>query len=87
MIDCSLDIIEGVNVDSVNHMTLHSSQNCTIAGSGMTGTLQTNNCAYYPGYNVGCGITPSFGGNSYGAGFNLNGGGMCVHDSDEKFTD
>ena len=55
-------------------MTLHCSPNCTIAGSGMTGILQTNNCAYYPGYNVGCGITTNTT-LSYGAGFNNNGGG------------
>jgi hypothetical protein len=62
-------------------MTLHSSQNCTIAGSGMTGTLQTNNCAYYPGYDVGCGITAPSNANSYGAEFNLEGGGEFLTDS------
>ena len=68
------DIIEGVNLNTVNSMTLHSSPNCTIAGSGMTGILQTNNCAYYPGYNVGCGITANTT-LGYGDGFNNNGGG------------
>lgn len=68
------DIIEGVNLNTVNSMTLHCSPNCTIAGSGMTGILQTNNCAYYPGYNVGCGITANTS-LSYGVGFNNNGGG------------
>jgi hypothetical protein len=40
----------------------------------MTGILQTNNCAYYPGYDVGCGITANTT-LSYGDGFNNNGGG------------
>jgi hypothetical protein len=70
-----LDIIEGVNLNTVNSMTLHSSPNCTIAGTGMLGTLQGSNCAYYPGYDVGCGITANTN-LSYGAGFNANGGGM-----------
>lgn len=71
-----LDIIEGVNLNNVNSMTLHCSPNCTIAGTGMLGTLQGNNCAYYPGYDVGCGITANTN-LSYGAGFNANAGGMC----------
>ncbi|KAF2416327.1 putative endo-1,3(4)-beta-glucanase [Tothia fuscella] len=71
-----IDIIEGVNLDQVNHMTLHSTPNCTIAGSGMIGRLETNNCAYYPGHNVGCGISAPPASNSYGDPFNLNGGGV-----------
>lgn len=62
-------------MNSVNAMTLHSSPNCTIAGSGMLGTLQGNDCAYYPGDDYGCGITANTN-LSYGAGFNGNGGGM-----------
>ncbi|KAF2400431.1 hypothetical protein EJ06DRAFT_430356 [Trichodelitschia bisporula] len=70
-----IDIIEGVSLNTNNAMTLHTTPNCTIAGSGMTGTLQTNNCAYYPGYNVGCSITdPST--QNHGYNFNDNSGGV-----------
>ena len=70
-----IDIIEGVNLNTVNSMTLHSSEECTIAGTGCTGTLQGNDCAYYPGDNYGCGITSPVGSPAYGAGLNENGGG------------
>lgn len=74
--DSAQDIIEGVNLDVDNHMTLHSSQGCTIAGSGMTGHLDRNDCAFYPpNYNPGCGISAPVNSNSYGSPFNLNGGG------------
>ncbi|KAF1992129.1 glycoside hydrolase family 16 protein [Aulographum hederae CBS 113979] len=70
-----IDIIEGVNKNMFNAMTLHTSVNCTIAGGTQTGKLVTNNCAYYPGYNVGCGTTSPTN-TSYGAGFNAIGGGV-----------
>ncbi|KAK5441476.1 hypothetical protein LTS15_011243 [Exophiala xenobiotica] len=41
----------------------------------MSGQLQTNNCAYYPGYNVGCSISDTRA-PSYGASFNAQGGGV-----------
>jgi hypothetical protein len=72
--DLVLDIIEGANQDIQNHMTLHSSVNCTIAGAAMSGKLQRSDCAYYPGYNAGCGIL-SNNNVSYGKPFNDNGGG------------
>ncbi|KIW97726.1 uncharacterized protein Z519_01310 [Cladophialophora bantiana CBS 173.52] len=72
-----IDIMEGANLVTYNAATLHTNPNCTIAGDSrtMTGQLNNNNCAYYPGYNVGCGIrdTRSI---SYGAGFNAIGGGV-----------
>ena len=40
-----IDIIEGVNVDPVNWATLHTTDNCTVAGVNQTGTLLTNDCA------------------------------------------
>jgi len=69
-----IDIIEGVNLNTLNAMTLHTTPNCTIAGTGMLGTLQGNDCGYYPGDDYGCGITANTA-LSYGAGFNSNGGG------------
>ncbi|EXJ86714.1 hypothetical protein A1O3_03667 [Capronia epimyces CBS 606.96] len=72
-----IDIMEGVNLLTNNAMTLHTNPNCTIAGDSrtMTGQLQTTNCAYYPGYNVGCGISDNRPA-SFGAGFNDAGGGV-----------
>ncbi|KAL2408555.1 endo-1,3(4)-beta-glucanase [Exophiala dermatitidis] len=72
-----IDIMEGVNLLTHNGMTLHASPNCSIAGDSrtMTGQLQTTNCAYYPGYNVGCGISDNRPA-SFGAGFNAVGGGI-----------
>ncbi|KAF7134188.1 hypothetical protein CNMCM5793_005867 [Aspergillus hiratsukae] len=73
-----LDIIEGVNTQSTNQMTLHTTDGCTIANTGFTGTLLTSNCySYAPGQaeNAGCGIAdPSS--QTYGSGFNSAGGGV-----------
>lgn len=73
-----IDIIEGVNQQSANAMTLHTSEGCTINNSGFTGNLATSNCwTQAPGQNnnAGCGIdatTPD----TYGTGFNSVGGGI-----------
>ncbi|KAL6235639.1 hypothetical protein BDW75DRAFT_250711 [Aspergillus navahoensis] len=73
-----IDIIENVNVETNNHMTLHTSDGCTIDSSGFTGTLLTSNCfinAAGQANNAGCGIQ-SPDSTSYGAGFNSNSGGV-----------
>ena len=41
----------------------------------MTGTLGNTNCAYYPDYNVGCGVSDRRS-TSFGVGFNQGGGGV-----------
>ncbi|KAL4784172.1 concanavalin A-like lectin/glucanase domain-containing protein [Aspergillus varians] len=73
-----IDIIENVNKATTNHMTLHTSDGCTVSSSGFTGTLLTPNCYINaPGQdtNAGCGIeSPST--SSYGAGFNAITGGV-----------
>lgn len=73
-----IDIIEGVNLNTENQMTLHTSDDCTIQNSGFSGNLVTSNCYVdAPGQstNQGCSIQdPSEA--SYGAGFNSNGGGV-----------
>ncbi|KAL2849183.1 concanavalin A-like lectin/glucanase domain-containing protein [Aspergillus pseudoustus] len=73
-----IDIIENVNDATSNHMTLHTSDGCSIDSSGFSGTLLTSNCyAQAPGQdnNAGCGIQATSS-NSYGAGFNSAGGGV-----------
>ncbi|TGO80180.1 hypothetical protein BELL_0013g00310 [Botrytis elliptica] len=71
-----IDIIEGVNSQNHNLMSLHSAPTCSVAGSGQTGTLQSANCNNFANpVGVGCGISDPRT-NSYGRGFNLNGGGI-----------
>lgn len=40
-----IDIIEGVNTATTNLISAHTTNDCTIAGSGETGTLETDDCA------------------------------------------
>ncbi|EAW08208.1 glycoside hydrolase family 16 protein [Aspergillus clavatus NRRL 1] len=73
-----IDIIEGVNDQTNNAMTLHTADGCSIAHSGFSGTLQTSNCFIKaPGQpaNTGCGIAASAP-NTYGTPFNAGGGGV-----------
>jgi hypothetical protein len=74
-----IDIIEGVNSQNSNSMTLHTNAGCSITNNGQyTGTMSTSNCnvaAAGQSTNAGCQInTPSSA--SYGTGFNGNGGGV-----------
>lgn len=58
-----IDIIEGVNLNTQNAMALHTSDGCSINGSGQTGTLISNNCfvnAINQSSNQGCGIQVSY---------------------------
>ncbi|KAK3675659.1 hypothetical protein LTR78_004300 [Recurvomyces mirabilis] len=74
-----IDIIEGVNEQSTNDMTLHTSDGCSITNNNaFSGTLQTDNCyidAAGQGNNQGCQITTT-NTQTYGAGFNANKGGV-----------
>lgn len=70
-----IDIIEGVNSQSSNLMSLHVGGTCSVAGDQQTGTLQTANCDQAAGFGSGCG-TLDTSKESYGAGFNANGGGV-----------
>ena len=76
--DGEIDIIEGVNDNANNAMTLHTSDGCTIADTAFTGTLTTSNCYNdAPGQspNAGCDIQdPNT--QSYGTAFNANRGGV-----------
>ena len=76
--DGEVDIIEGVNDQSSNDMTLHTGAGCSVSNSGFTGTMSTSNCdvnaAGQPA-NTGCGIH-STSSQTYGDGFNSNGGGV-----------
>ena len=73
-----IDIIEGVNDQSANDMTLHTGPGCSISSnSKFSGSIATNNCdinAAGQDTNAGCKIATS-NTNTYGSGFNSIGGG------------
>ncbi|KAF5346866.1 hypothetical protein D9756_010559 [Leucocoprinus leucothites] len=70
-----IDIVEGVNDQTPNAATLHTSSGCTMPSSrDQTGTSTQLNCDASVNGNTGCGVRfPSP--NSYGPSFNRNGGG------------
>ena len=71
-----IDVIEGVNSNSQNLMTLHTSAGCTINKSdSFTGNMTSTNCVSGSGDNTGCQIQDSSP-LSYGEAFNKNGGGI-----------
>lgn len=74
-----IDILEGVNEQTQNALTLHTNAGCAITNNGgFLGALNTPNCdGNAPGQanNAGCQIAASAT-NTYGAGFNANGGGV-----------
>ncbi|KAI0730351.1 concanavalin A-like lectin/glucanase domain-containing protein [Fomitopsis betulina] len=71
-----IDIIEGVNLQVGNHMTLHTLPGCVVpdqARRAHTGTALSTNCDTRVNFNQGCGVRgpPP----SYGAQFNARHGG------------
>ncbi len=75
-----IDIIEGVNLQAANQMTLHTNAGCTIGTTGMasTSTVNTTNCdtnAANQQKNAGCSVM-SQNTQSFGSGFNAIGGGV-----------
>ncbi|CAF9927162.1 MAG: hypothetical protein ALECFALPRED_003637 [Alectoria fallacina] len=78
--DGEIDIIEGVNDNANNAMTLHTSNGCSITDSSFTGTMTTSNCyvdAPNQSTNSGCDIQDQTT-QSYGTEFNSNGGGVIA---------
>ncbi|KAI9812461.1 MAG: hypothetical protein M1827_004692 [Pycnora praestabilis] len=77
--DGEIDIIEGVNQQSQNDMTLHTSSGCSITNNNaFTGAITTANCdvnAAGQSTNAGCQIAASAP-NTFGTGFNAAGGGV-----------
>ncbi|OAL26150.1 hypothetical protein AYO20_10203 [Fonsecaea nubica] len=74
-----IDIIEGVNLQTSNAMTLHTNAGCSISNNGMfSGSVATSNCdikAAGQATNAGCSIsTPNDA--TYGTGFNDAEGGV-----------
>ncbi|KAK5002789.1 hypothetical protein LTR28_010981 [Elasticomyces elasticus] len=73
-----IDIIEGVNTNVANSISLHSSPGCSIGGAGQSGIFETSNCDSNANGNSGCGtltnvtVTPY----TYGTGLNNIQGGV-----------
>ncbi|KAL8950565.1 MAG: hypothetical protein Q9222_003399 [Ikaeria aurantiellina] len=69
-----IDIIEGVNDQKDNQITLHTTANCAIQPQGFSGKLNTSNCdvnAPNQDKNAGCAIQhPMPNGEGYGKGLN-----------------
>jgi hypothetical protein len=81
-----IDIIEGVNDYTNNQATVHTSAGCNLASSS-AGSLSISgsviggtDCSALDTGNQGCGIRASTA-NSYGPGFNSNGGGVYASES------
>ncbi|ORY08221.1 concanavalin A-like lectin/glucanase domain-containing protein [Clohesyomyces aquaticus] len=75
-----IDILEGVNEQEANAMTLHTGPGCSIAADSgaFAGEIATSNCdvnAANQDKNAGCSIHAS-NKNTYGAGLNANNGGV-----------
>jgi len=71
-----IDIIEGVNTQATDAITLHTSSGCTMSGTGSLGgsVLQNGDCNAGNG-NTGC-STSTASTQGFGAGFNAIGGGV-----------
>ncbi|KAH6901272.1 endo-beta-glucanase [Coprinopsis sp. MPI-PUGE-AT-0042] len=71
-----VDIMEGVNNQSPNAATLHTSAGCVMPSSGrsMTGTATQRECDVNVNSNSGCGVKFNDW-QSFGPSFNSNGGG------------
>ncbi|KAK0466920.1 endo-beta-glucanase [Desarmillaria tabescens] len=81
-----IDIIEGVNNQVYNQATLHTSSGCTMPSNSRTqsGVALQNNCDVNVNSNAGCGVQFQ-NANSYGAGFNNNGGGWYAVERTNSF--
>ncbi|KAF8264596.1 concanavalin A-like lectin/glucanase domain-containing protein [Lactarius quietus] len=80
-----IDVIEGVNLNTHNQATLHTTPNCTMPPDQwrepQTGETANTNCDTSVNFNSGCGVIfsdPSPSCTSYGAPFNQAGGGYFV---------
>jgi len=74
-----IDIVEGVNGQQQNQGTLHTNPGCSASSDDThpsSGQLLNGNCGVSNGDNTGCGFLDTNSDNSFGSGFNSNGGGV-----------
>lgn len=70
-----IDILEGVNDQGPNQMTLHTDEGCKVPSRReQSGTSLTNDCNVHVTNNIGCGVKDRDD-RSFGRSFNDNGGG------------
>ncbi|KAI9843584.1 MAG: hypothetical protein M1838_002547 [Thelocarpon superellum] len=73
--DGEIDILEQVNDNTETLMSLHTNVSCTLVSSSTPGVNKSEDCYYMTNNYQGCGIgIPNT--QSFGAGFNNNGGGV-----------
>jgi Glycosyl hydrolases family 16 len=71
-----IDIIEGVNLQTTDSITLHTAPGCTIDTSGsQSGTVLADSNCNSNDANNGCSVSTTTA-NAYGSSFNANGGGV-----------
>jgi len=71
-----IDIIEGVNQQTTDSITLHTAAGCTVSNTNsQAGTTTLNTNCNDADADTGCGVSTS-NTNNYGTGFNNNGGGV-----------
>ncbi|CZR66667.1 related to endo-1,3(4)-beta-glucanase [Phialocephala subalpina] len=68
-----IDVIEGVNSNTLNQVSLHTNDNCSISGTNELGTMINPICQ--ESASTGCGVLTS-NPSSYGTPFNLASGGV-----------
>ena len=74
-----IDILEGVNKQIGNQVTLHTNAGCSLDSNNFSGQAATTKCdinASGQSKNQGCGITDNTNVASFGAGFNAANGGV-----------
>ena len=80
-----IDILEGVNDDKMNQVSLHTGQGCTMPqniNDGQIGKIVPSNgfdafdCSSANTANQGCGVQDQTNTDAYGPGFNSNNGGV-----------
>ncbi|PPR03985.1 hypothetical protein CVT24_008304 [Panaeolus cyanescens] len=80
-----IDILEGVNDQGPNRITLHTNSGCTMPSSrSQTGTSLGNNCDVAATNNAGCGVEVTDT-RSYGSIFNNKGGGWYAVERTSSF--
>ncbi|KIY66657.1 glycoside hydrolase family 16 protein [Cylindrobasidium torrendii FP15055 ss-10] len=80
-----IDILEGVNNQPFNEVTLHTSKGCTMPRRRrQTGEVQETNCDARANSNTGCGVK-SADRSSFGPRFNDNGGGWYALEKTSDF--
>jgi len=72
-----IDIIEGVNRNTVNEMVLHTATTCSVSGRDQTAPQKNTDCAYDTGGSGGYDVDDTRP-LSYGDAFNANAGGYYV---------